>query len=578
MGLALQFAVRREGALVGAISTHQSPCRIGSGEDDQVHLEDPEIIAGQVEILEGPSDIVVARDTSNRGGIVINGVRLVQAEVRPGDVLTVGPFELHVVEAHVMREVVNPDTYVDASGDPDTKGKPVVEVYVLWRERLLQVDHLDIPATFNLGTGKNADLLLPGDLIVKLVSYALISQVRGGPPVLDASMAGFKGEVRSSSGAKRTVEEVRERSKGIIELGSGVRARLDLGQFTFLVSATRARVPAKPAWSQRIDAAVAVFLAISLLGHMTFMIGLTLVPEDPLLLSQARYQRRKQVVEFIQIAQKMKEKEEEKEVQKIKAKRKTDEEKPGDERIKTKKKETVEITSHLTPEQRKKKTKELVLKTGLAKEMNDQRDLLSEVLDANVITAGNETLKAIAAQGGAGDDYVASGLDPFGGALGQPGGGGMLGTLPGGGSSGGGLAVGAASYGLGKDAVEKDKVNVKFKKTKASFVKLSSGVQITGGYDKGVIRQYIRTRLSQLKWCHQRLIQRKSEVGGKIVVEFWIGPNGKVMRAKVHRSTVNEPTLEACIVEKISMWHFPPPRTAGTTARVRYPFLFKVVK
>lgn len=397
---------------------------------------------------------------------------------------------------------------------------------------------------------------------------------------MDASLAAFKGEVRSSSGTKRSVDEVRERSKGIIELGSGVRARLDLGPFTFLISATRARVPAKPAWSQRIDAAVAVFLAISLLGHMAFMIGLTLVPEDPLLLSQARYQRRKQVVEFIQIAQKMKEKEEEK-VEKIKAKRKTDEEKPGDERIKTKKKETqVEITSHLTPEQKKKKTKELVLKTGLAKEMNAQRDLLSEVLagGTNVISAGNETLRAIAAQGGAGDDYVASALDPFGGALGQPGGGGMLGTLPGAGGGGGRYASGAASYGLGKDAVEKDKVNVKFKKTRASFVKLSTGVQITGGYDKGVIRQYIRTRLSQLKWCHQRLIQRKSDVGGKIVVEFWIGPNGKVMRAKVHRSTVNESSLEACIVEKISMWHFPPPRTAGTTARVRYPFLFKVVK
>lgn len=569
MGLALQFIVRAQGQPPSRVAVHSSPALIGSGAGCAVRLDGPEIPDRMVQISEGPNGIVLARDLSGTGQMVINGVRLTQAEIRPQDILTLGSFELEVVEGHVMREVVDPDRYVRAADDP-VQGFDVAELYTFWLDRVLDVRHLRQGEQFSVGTSEKSDLVLPED-VAGAGPHVVVNFPKGAMPTVNLKLDGVSGEVREPGGA---IVDATEVARDLFYLEPGMRARVDVGAFTFLMSHTRAKAPPRSALMRRIEGAIALFLALSFVGHMAFMIGLTLVPEDPLMLSQARYKRRQQVIQVIQIAKEEKKQEEQQE--KIRAKRQAKEHQKGDERLKTKKKSDSVLVSKLTPEEKKKKTKEMALKSGLAKEMESQTALIEEALNqgTNLLSAGDQAMKALVAR--TDGEGSASSLDPFGGALGAAGGGGMLGTLAVGGAAGGAAGMVA---GLGKGDVEGDKVDVKFKKGKRKgLISLRGNMSVQGGYDKAIIRQYIRSRLRQLQWCHQKAIQRKADVGGKIVVQFAIMPTGKVLQPSVVHSNVGDQDLEQCLLSKIALWHFPPPKEAGATALVKYPFIFKVVK
>ncbi|MNK98708.1 hypothetical protein D3C87_1190800 [compost metagenome] len=98
--------------------------------------------------------------------------------------------------------------------------------------------------------------------------------------------------------------------------------------------------------------------------------------------------------------------------------------------------------------------------------------------------------------------------------------------------------------------------------------------EITGGLDRDIIAQYIKSQLGQILYCYERQLSGNAGLYGKVAVKFTIGPTGKVEQQLIGNTTLKNATVEGCILNKVAAWKFPAPQ-GGTRVLVTYPFLFK---
>lgn len=98
--------------------------------------------------------------------------------------------------------------------------------------------------------------------------------------------------------------------------------------------------------------------------------------------------------------------------------------------------------------------------------------------------------------------------------------------------------------------------------------------EITGGLDREIIAQYIKTKLGQILYCYERQLSANPDLFGKVAVKFTIGPSGSVEQQLIGDSTLKNATVEGCILNRVAAWKFPNPQ-GGTRVMVTYPFLFK---
>jgi hypothetical protein len=94
-----------------------------------------------------------------------------------------------------------------------------------------------------------------------------------------------------------------------------------------------------------------------------------------------------------------------------------------------------------------------------------------------------------------------------------------------------------------------------------------------GTIDKDAVRRVIRSILGQIKSCYERQLRVRSDLEGKIVIQFEIVEQGRVRTARAKSSTMNDPTVESCVAARIRAARFPEPPT-GTIAVIDYPFVF----
>ncbi len=97
---------------------------------------------------------------------------------------------------------------------------------------------------------------------------------------------------------------------------------------------------------------------------------------------------------------------------------------------------------------------------------------------------------------------------------------------------------------------------------------------IQGSLDRDLVRRVIRRNIHQIRYCYERELQISQGLFGKVAARFVISPNGRVQQAKVEETTLNNATVEACVLRKIRLWRFPKPKGGGFVV-VRYPFIFK---
>ena len=98
--------------------------------------------------------------------------------------------------------------------------------------------------------------------------------------------------------------------------------------------------------------------------------------------------------------------------------------------------------------------------------------------------------------------------------------------------------------------------------------------EITGGLDREVIAQYIKSKLGQILYCYERQLSANPDLFGKVAVKFTIASTGSVEQQLIGDTTLKNATVEGCILNKVATWKFPAPQ-GGTRVLVTYPFLFK---
>lgn len=93
--------------------------------------------------------------------------------------------------------------------------------------------------------------------------------------------------------------------------------------------------------------------------------------------------------------------------------------------------------------------------------------------------------------------------------------------------------------------------------------------------DRQIVRRHVRRHANQVKYCYARELQARPELGGRIVVRFAIGSQGKVLAAQVVETTLENNAVESCVAAAVSRIQFPAlPKQCGLIT-VRYPFVFR---
>jgi hypothetical protein len=92
-----------------------------------------------------------------------------------------------------------------------------------------------------------------------------------------------------------------------------------------------------------------------------------------------------------------------------------------------------------------------------------------------------------------------------------------------------------------------------------------------GGLTADEIARVVRSRQNAIRACYERQLQRHPDLSGRIVIQWRIGPDGRVMGPRVRETTMRHGPVEDCIVRQVQAMQFP--RSPGT-ANVNFPFLF----
>jgi hypothetical protein len=96
---------------------------------------------------------------------------------------------------------------------------------------------------------------------------------------------------------------------------------------------------------------------------------------------------------------------------------------------------------------------------------------------------------------------------------------------------------------------------------------------VDGPLDKEIIQRVVRRHRREISYCYESQLQQNPRLEGRIVVNFKIASNGRVVAAMTKSTTMNNRRVESCIANKIRHWNFPAPSTTGLVS-VNYPFRF----
>jgi hypothetical protein len=112
-----------------------------------------------------------------------------------------------------------------------------------------------------------------------------------------------------------------------------------------------------------------------------------------------------------------------------------------------------------------------------------------------------------------------------------------------------------------------------------SFVTLNPQDSVVQeGLTKDEVGKVIHSHVSEIRYCYESAMIKNPNIQGKLIVDFVIqgkGANsGSIKSAQVHDSTLNDSSVDQCILSHLTNWKFPNPK-GGVEVAVTYPFLFK---
>ncbi len=593
----LKLSVFKDGALVTESSFTQSEILVGAFARADLRVEAPDAFEMRHFLLRvGESGAIEVENLAGEGRLRFEGAVVeTKRDVSAGGKFEVGPYTLLLT----VREGASDGAaaFYSASSEDRTErtvGTPALEVAMFWQDALLGVNHYTGQRTVTIGEAKGADYFAPEERLGSK-RYDLVVP-HGGRHAVNFSAESIEGDVLVGDKIY-SVAELKAAGLltdgSLLVLDSRTRCRLRLDNISYLVSDTVLPPKPKGRGITSEDFQLPIYLSLSLIAHLVLLIIVAILPEEMLLAQRDSHRGRTAMVEAIKIAAEDKEEEEEKadeekpdEDSKDADGRKTDdkeEEKVSEdtEREDKPKPKDDQLRTDLTPRKLQEHNELIARSTGISKVFDQNTDLIQTMMsDTPGMWGGRQRglMKIMSIGGGpgeaAGGFYTGSGgLDPFGGSLGGPGGGGFMGTAISDIGSGSGGDDGIS--GLGKDD-GKAGAKVGFSGDARRLQVVHGTYSVTGGLDKETVQRYIRSKMGQIRWCYKTELQKDRALEGKITVQFFISPSGKVSNSKIQASTLGNANVERCIIDKVTNWRFPSSKQ-GAGAVVSYPFIFKAI-
>jgi TonB family protein len=549
----------------------QKTIRVGKAGQAHLRLNDQNVSRQHCVIEIADSGEVRLTDLESTNGTLVNGVKVSQAVLRPGDEVQIGDTKLRLDFEQATERATSDAFFAPAAVQDMANAKIGLETALLWGEKVLQAKYYPEGTGITIGSTPGVDFFLPADVIgTDLIEFV---KADGRQFLVDVSSPKIDGDFLVDGKIIRLPEMQRREQ---IEQGKWARidmktrARLKFGDFTILLGLTHIPQAPKTSWWKKFNMREHMYLVLSLILHLLFLVMVTLVPEEQLKSVRDPYEKRTQALKKIQVAM-LERKVEEDQKKAEEAKKLADAQKPGTEL--TPRPVDEKPTSKLVTEDQVEKNKKIA-DTALTRVMGQQQDLLNQVLDAAGpgLGGGMMGIRVIGDRGM--DAELALGLDAFGGTLGGGGGGGFRGT----GAWGGGGEFGAADLrgisGLSKSDAEGAASKIKFKGGGEPMV--YTGIStVSGELDKETVRRYIQTKMDQVRWCYQQEVQKNPDLAGQVKIEWIILPTGKVTAVRVGVSSLGSQAVEQCLMSRVATWQFPSPKGGGTV-KVSYPFIFRV--
>lgn len=480
-----------------------------------------------------------------------------------------------------------------------------------------------------IGSGKFQDFFVPEESL-GATQFDLITTYKGNP-ALNLENPRVKGRVLID-GQILTIDELLKTSlvkeRRLLPLNYRTRARLEVGDSSFLVHLDPHLLGPKSAMVQSLDVPLFASMACSFFVVLLLLLAMMAMPRSQELKGLASVNTRTFKALVVAAKEKKEEKKEEikeekQEEEKVEETLPTEAEAAPTNLEQSTKREATKTTAAPMEDKRVVKQQKKSMSTSLsmasrdrkAKSMSAPRSAKSAKNRGVLSALETNKQRAISAEGGVemvaphltdlGDLAVGGGVGSddaaFTGSGGNGAGDGDLfdmdryankgeGGQDGfGNNSGYGPSVDAGGNAIGpgggrqlqagyladlsKGQTDRKLGGPKGFKEKEVAVKLDKGINMTGKLSREIVINRIRQQLGGIRWCYQTVAQKK-DVEGKLVVSFIVSADGTVLKAWLESSEIGVPEMEQCVIGKVRAFTFPKPEDGGTVTVKGYPFYF----
>jgi TonB family protein len=425
--------------------------------------------------------------------------------------------------------------------------------------------------SFYVGDDSMSDVWVAPELLGGHTKVALLDTDTQGSRI--NLLPGLTGEITLASGSRR---DIRESGAPSVPLPAGARARLKLGEFTFLVNSV---LPGRlPELRAPINRRAITYAALAFMAHAVFMFVVFFVPPDPFGLSvEDLLAEDDRFVDYEMLAMEMLEQEVEVEdLQKAddqdqggQGKRHAGEEGQMGRPDAPKNDNRYGIkgpADNPDPHMARDRAKEYAATGGILSVLNSNAPT-SPFGQDSALGVDPENALGLLMGNQIGDSFGYGGLGLRGTGRGGGGSGlgtiglGNLGTIGHGGGGGSGSGYGRGVGGL--------------RGHRAGAPSIRTGTaEVRGSLSKEVIRRYIRRSINQIRYCYEQQLARQPDLAGRVQVRFVISPSGAVTSSSPAGSTLGNPAVEDCVARAVQRIAFPQPEGGGVVI-VTYPFMFQ---
>ena len=100
------------------------------------------------------------------------------------------------------------------------------------------------------------------------------------------------------------------------------------------------------------------------------------------------------------------------------------------------------------------------------------------------------------------------------------------------------------------------------------------GESFSGSIDRDAIRRVVEQNLKTIKACYERELNRNPDLAGKVLLEWDIAEQGRVVGTRVNQGAPGFERVSECVLDRLKTWRFPEP-PSNQSVTVVYPFVFE---